>query len=165
VNDCCVAWSGYGLVRGIGWMPDIFTQSLGSVPTSDWNYKNWIPHVVVVNLGTNDQLGLGPPQAHKSQFVDTYITFVRNITRLYSDSSSGVNVVPQFFLACGPMTDVYCPHVHEVIDVLAKQDSFNIIFLDQRDVPNDCCGHPSADSSVLLARRGAETIRKAMKWV
>ena len=56
------AWSGFGMVRnccgGSTYMPEIFTRILGSVVGvgNDWNFSDWIPDVVVINLGTNDGL-------------------------------------------------------------------------------------------------------------
>jgi hypothetical protein len=159
-----VAWSGYGLVKGNGWMPDVFTRSLASVPKSDWDFKQWAPHAVVINLGTNDQIDVLKYRgsAPETQYQEIYLTLVRNITKLYRSSSD--NSGPYFFLACGPVTDAYCPHVLNVINILTTEDGINATFLDQRDVATTCCDHPNTEASVELGSRSAFAIRKALGW-
>jgi hypothetical protein len=46
--------SGYGMARnccgGETLMPDVFRRTLGSVPIADWNFSNWVPDALVINL-------------------------------------------------------------------------------------------------------------------
>ena len=71
--DCHIeAWSGFGMYEnccgGDTIMPDIYERTLATIPSANpndphgtikdnlWNFKSWIPDIVVINLGTNDLL-------------------------------------------------------------------------------------------------------------
>jgi hypothetical protein len=59
-----VAWSGRGLVRNngggkVGLMREIYERTLSSDSHSEpWDFSSFVPHAVIINLGTND--GLNP---------------------------------------------------------------------------------------------------------
>lgn len=163
-----IAWSGLGMVRnccgGDTFMPEIYTRTLLSVPSSDWNYSLWIPDVVVINLGTNDNLNGASEGTVEQSYVDTYAALIRNISLSYYASRP-----PVVFLACGPMSEEYCPYVFQVIDILQKENNPNIDvhFLDQRNVltlNNQCCGHPDAAADITLAELTSTEIASIMKW-
>lgn len=76
------------------------------------------------------------------------------------------NKKPIFFLACGPMSEAYCPYVFNVI-LKVQELGLKAFFVDQRNVlnpSNSCCGHPSADADLTLAEVTTSTIAGVMGW-
>ena len=152
------AWSGYGLVQnccgGNTTMPMIFGRTLASDgdPKKAWDMSTWTPDAVVVNLGTNDGA-----VATTSEFIEEYIALATNITSAYGSST-------HLFLACGPMSNLYCDAVLETIDILSSQ-GLNAHFLDQRNsAMNACCGHPDVTDDIYMAESGANFIAGLMGW-
>lgn len=143
-------------------MPEIFRRTRASVVADDWNFVStaWKPNVVVINLGTNDNLNANTAGQLEIDYENTYVDFVRNISMWYQETK------PTFFLACGPMSSSYCSYVNNVITKLL---SINIpaVFLDQRNVlnsTNQCCGHPDTVADETLADITIAAITSAMHW-
>lgn len=135
---------------------------------SSWDFSLWIPDVVVINLGTNDHLNDTNPGDIEAEYQQEYITFVRNISIWYKDANGGAG--PTVFLACGPMSEAYCPYVFNVIDELTvnTKDPLPVYFLDQRkilDSSNQCCGHPDADADQTIADVTIPAIAGKMNWI
>jgi hypothetical protein len=79
-----IAVSGIGLV--ISWwdanMPkDYYYRQNASSASSNWNFSQWKPDCIVINLGQNDKW-LGTTQ---SQAVTGYVDFVNLLRTMYSD--------------------------------------------------------------------------------
>src|SRR5262249_14033900 len=76
-----VSWSGIGMYRNNGGsgdtMPTIYGQAppAPASPTTNWDFKQWTPELVLINLGTNDYSS-GDPGA---VFTTTYVTFVQRV--------------------------------------------------------------------------------------
>ena len=67
--------------------PVYYSRKIRSVPQSVWHHHRWVPHVVVVSLGTNDFSTR--PHPPKALFVYTYWAFLQRIYRVYP----GVDIV------------------------------------------------------------------------
>lgn len=154
------AWSGFGMIEnccgGNTTMPEIWQRTLATDSSSHWNFSAWIPHGLVINLGTNDNLW-----AKNASYTETYFEMVLNASKAY-----GPNL--EVFLACGPMITLYCPYVEEVI-VLARAVGIRAHFFDQRGFLNGtygprCCGHPSVPVDAAMAKHGADFIGKTLGW-
>lgn len=101
-NYQCVAYSGRGLRRNfsgdsLGTLPLIYNRVLPDDDDSHWNFKNYTPNLLVINLGTNDfsaetNLGL---TVDSVEFVSSYLKFVKQLRDFY----------PQATIVCvvGPM--------------------------------------------------------------
>lgn len=161
-----VAWSGFGLVRnccgGDTHMPEVYQRTLASVSDGmqQWDFTKWVPDAVVINLGTNDNLN---DQGIADRYEEEYIQFIKNISSFYQPANAGAG--PVFFLACGPMSEAYCPYVMDVIDQL--KDDYSVVFLDQRNLlnsSNQCCGHPDAAADQTIAEVTLPIIRDTMRW-
>jgi hypothetical protein len=90
------AWSGLGMVRnccgGNTTMPHIFSRTLATVNIDNtWNGSNWIPDVLVINLGTNDG----------GAATDPHYTYTETYSELIMDAVSRYGNKLQVFLACG----------------------------------------------------------------
>ena len=77
-----IAWSGKGLYRNLDGsttetMPILWKRTIPTDASSHWDSSQWIPDVVVINLGTNDyNAGGGDPSA---SFQSTYLQFVEQL--------------------------------------------------------------------------------------
>ena len=99
-------------------MPSIWNRTLGSDASTEgaWNFSSWIPHAVVINLGTNDWHGCNFPSKNVSnstwQFVErfttSYLQLVQRIAAVYGKAT-------EIFLGVGPMTAGYMLPVEWVV--------------------------------------------------
>ena len=96
--DCVVeSWSGKGVYRNYGGaagdlLPDVYSQIFPYSKTPTWDYTKWTPHVVVINLCTND-FSTGTPD--KTAFTAAYSSFVDRIRGQYPNA--------HIYCALGPM--------------------------------------------------------------
>ena len=92
-----IAWSGIGMYRAYGettstnQMPVLYERTLPSQAGSQWDFTQWIPDVVVIDLGTND-FSKGDPGA---PYVAAYLDFVVKLRGRYPQA--------HVFCAIGPM--------------------------------------------------------------
>ena len=123
--------------------------------------KYRVPDAVVINLGTNDFSGLADPQSIANQYKEAYIMFIYDINDKYKTVKT-----PAFFLACGPISDVYCEYVLEVIEYFNYKD-ISVDYLNHSIPYSDdelCCGHPSRRMHEKMADIATLTISNNMKW-
>lgn len=66
-------------------MPIYYLSSLaGNYSAKDWDFTRYIPHAVIINLGTNDW-NHNSGKAWVKKFEKTYIKFIQNITNKYNN--------------------------------------------------------------------------------
>lgn len=86
-----VSYSGKGVYRNWGSEPftgttlsEIYSRTLADRTDSHWNFKNVIPSIVVVNLGSND---FSPPHfANEQLFKEAYSNLIKTIRSNYGES-------------------------------------------------------------------------------
>jgi hypothetical protein len=96
---------------------------------SSWDFSQWVPDAVLINLGTNDYST--QPYPPQDVFVSGYQKFISFIQSRYLT----INPNLQFFLACGPMIgNPCCQYVQQV----AKLEGATYVDLQGiLDFPND----------------------------
>ncbi len=99
-----VAYSGRGLVRNYGGstegvLPRLFDRSGPESSWSAWDPSRWSPHVVVVDLGTNDFSSW--PEPDSAAWEDSLVSFLAQVRKVHPK----VPVV----LADGPMLSDHWP--------------------------------------------------------
>jgi len=148
-----IGYSGMGLIRnccgGDTFMPEVWERTVATDSSTQWDFS-WVPDALVVNLGTNDWTDGATPA-----FVTAYKELVYKASSKYG---SGLNV----FLACGPMSEIYCDSVFQTLGNVTAH-GIQAHFLDQRNFLNGtfgpkCCGHPSVEVDGALAGAGAKFI-------
>jgi len=157
-------WSGIGLIHNAGSpvvvspnnMPDIWNRTLGISPSPTWNFANWRPEAVVINLGTNDYDS--KPSPTFSQFQEAYRQFIQRLQNEYSPDT-------KFFLVCGPMLDTPCMTIESLVRSYPK----NVYFVNLQNIlvwPNDygCDGHPNIAGHAKMAKLTSPVVRSAMNW-
>ncbi|WP_439182574.1 SGNH/GDSL hydrolase family protein [Carboxylicivirga taeanensis] len=171
--ECYVtAHSGLGVVRNYGDKEPVSTQ-LATLPqryhqvfdmdtSLVWDFSQWQPDVVVINLGTNDySTDVSPP---KEVFINRYLEFIRQIRSYYGD-------VPVFCVN-GPMRDEPAySNVKEVVERARNQyQDKNTYFI---GIPNYLLNttsdlgsdyHPSYRGQLKMARHILPVIANVMNW-
>lgn len=178
------AMSGYGLTIGCCKQPmsvadhmaNVWFRSLGTdqaldvlathktPPENLWDFAQWTPDAVIINLGTNDVMGgWRKPISIVDTFNATYVSLVQRILNAYGASTHIV-------LACGPMTHKHCSAVQWVVEhSRASFDGLKISYLDQTHFLNGtygprCCYHPSGEVHAAMATAGAQFIGRLLGW-
>jgi hypothetical protein len=148
--------SGFGMV--CDWqgnfnnsIPKFFDRTLMESPETKWNFKQWIPDLVIIGLGLNDFSGLkdkdGIVSEEKSEiYRKTYHEFISSLRSLYP----GVKI-----LAVAPYTDWIRKNVYQIVEE-EKANKFKDIFYAQYDyfdggyVAN---GHPTIETHKKMAEQ------------
>ncbi len=92
-----IAWSGKGVIRNYSGdttdvLPSVYLRITPWDTTTLWNPSQWVPQVVVINLGTND-FASGIPD--KTAFTTGYTNFYNQIRSQYPNA--------HIYVALGPL--------------------------------------------------------------
>ncbi|EFA85063.1 hypothetical protein PPL_02060 [Heterostelium album PN500] len=147
------AWQGKGVIKNYGSSTPTSTETLPDLypfilPLSDnssyWNPTEFVPDVLVVNLGANDYTD--PPYPTQQQFESTFISFIKVILAGYYPSQ------PKLFFICGVMIGdpVTCTYTENVANV------FNATYIDMPNIQDSssdfgCDGHPTVSAHAHMA--------------
>lgn len=97
---CC---SGRGIYRNRdmqndrnGVIPELFEQTLFLNKATKWDHTKYIPHAIVINLGTNDfEDYKGKKQElTKENFLGAYRTFIKRLREVYPDAKIIASIGP-----------------------------------------------------------------------
>ena len=162
-----VAWSGRGICRNYADEPGdpmlaLYERTLPSRADSRWDFARWVPHLVVINLGTNDFSLDGRPE---TAFVDAYRALLRRVRSVYP----GAHV----FCAIGPLLDGEALGAARacVADAVerARADGMSRVQTIEHPTqrPEDgygCDGHPSPTTHRLMAAQLTAAARATLGW-
>jgi lysophospholipase L1-like esterase len=165
-----VAWSGIGMYRNYGQtapaadtlnMPKVYARTMPSVDGA-WDFSQWKPHAVVINLGTNDASSNGDPG---TPYRTAYLDFVRGLRQKYPDTF--------FVLTIGPMLDgtaltAIRTHLQAVIQARASEGDTKMSYLEfptqtQAD-GYGCDWHPSPKTNSKMADLLVAELKKQLSW-
>ncbi|HYQ43615.1 MAG TPA: SGNH/GDSL hydrolase family protein [Polyangiaceae bacterium] len=161
------AWSGIGMLHSYegsttDQMPVRYLRTLPERATSTWDFAKFVPHAVVINLGTND-FSMGDPGA---DFQNAYLKFVTDLRGHYPAA--------RFFLAIGSMLngDGYTKalaYLKAVIDARASAGDKNLTLLEfgSQDGNADglgCDYHPSLKTHQKMADKLVAALKADMGW-
>lgn len=164
-----IAHSGQGMVRNYGdknqvsdyVMPDRYKQVFDNQEKPLWNFSDWIPDLVVINLGTNDFST--EPHPEETVFNRAYMNLIRFIRSEYGE-------IPVFCIA-GPMTDEPCySYVKKMVEGNRKFLSDPHVYfigippylLAEQDWGADY--HPTYSGQVKMAEHVVPVIASVMGW-
>jgi lysophospholipase L1-like esterase len=166
-DQITVAWSGKGMIRNYGGsttevLPDIYLRILPYNTTLVWDPSQWIPQVVVINLGTND-FSTGVPD--ETTFTTAYANFVKKIRSQYSDA--------HIYCAVGPMLSgdnlTYARnYISTVVSQLQSAGDTKVHFI-EFPVQDGTLGygedwHPSVATHAKMASQLAAQIKTDLGW-
>jgi len=165
-----VAVSGRGVYRN--WTdapgelaPEFYDDTLpDDAAAPAWDFTRYLPHVVVVNLGTND---FSPPGPDHDAFRAAYARFLERIRARYPDAL--------LLAVVGPMlTDSYPPEVRAwsaiqsdvaaVVDELRARGDTRVHFLalTPQQAPYGEDYHPTVATHLRIAREVAAEIQRLL---
>jgi lysophospholipase L1-like esterase len=169
-----VAWSGKGVFSNRGSavdtlvMPALWKRTLPERDDSRWNFAEYQPDAVVVNLGSND---FAPEVADYSPFDRSYLAFIRDVRATYPTAT--------IFCALGPALSDNWPEgrmaltkarrgVTGAVDALRAHGDARIFFVEfpvQTGANGyGCDWHPSLRTHELMAAQLETELREKMKW-
>ena len=132
-------------------------------PQSDklWDFKSWIPELVVINLGTND-FAAGIPDSVR--FISNYIDLLKQIKSCYPEVKiiclDGPMLTETFLLTCRKFIK------SAVTEFLAQGNDKVFTFSLTTQGPLGMGGdyHPNLVQHQLNAEELVQYIRTVMKW-
>lgn len=159
-----IAWS----AQTIGQMTEYFERTLPARTDSQWDFKAWVPQVVVLNVGTNNFATYDPTEV---RYVRIYTALFDRVRKVYPDA----------FIVCllGPMlTDIYPPGKKNLTlarkymqATMAKikdsgEKNFEYVELPEQNHANGLgCGfHPSMKTHKLMSDRLVQIIHEKLGW-
>jgi len=166
-DQITVAWSGKGVIRNYGGdtdelMPELYSRILPYDTTNLWDPSQWIPHVVVINLCTNDY-STGIPD--RTQFISAYTNFVQRIRSQYPSA--------HIYCALGPMLSgdnlsSARDYISSVVNSLLSSGDARMHFI-EFPAQDGSLGygedwHPSVATHQLMANQLAAQIRSDLGW-
>jgi hypothetical protein len=169
-----IAWSGKGVFTNRGSavdtipMPVLWKRTLPDRGDSPWNFADYQPDAVVVNLGSND---FAPEVPDYSPFDKSYLAFIRDVRAHYPKAT--------IFCALGPALSDNWPEgrmaltnarrgVKGAVDALSAAGDRRIFFVEfpvQTGANGyGCDWHPSLRTHELMAAELEAELREKMKW-
>jgi hypothetical protein len=143
-------------------MPHIYARTLPSQSSCVWDFSAWQPHVVVINLGTNDASTNGDPG---SPYRSAYLDFVRALRQKYPNTF--------FVLTIGPMLDgsnltAIKGHIQAVIQTRASEGDSKMSYLEfptQTSADGyGCDWHPSPATNVKMSTLLSAELKARLGW-
>lgn len=174
-----VSISGYGIISGytgngqkvpqqtipqyytkLGFSYNKFADSVA--PDSvEWNFENYKPEVIVINLGTNDNSYVGGKADRKEEYVNEYMNFVKTVREKNPDA--------EIFCVLGLMgTELYTAIEGMVFDYSREtgDEKIHSFKLPVQDAANGYAAdwHPVEKNHEIAAQAMADEIAKIMGW-
>lgn len=172
-----VSFSGHGIISGYSGdgkiqssqtVPEYYTKvgrSYGgrsgdvSVSSLDWDFAGFVPDVVVINLGTNDDSYTKNDPEKVQAYTDGYVAFLGTV-REHN---------PEAYILCtlGIMGDNLYPAVEEAVSVYSEQSGDSKVSAMRFDVQNPADGyaadwHPTEATHEKAAQKLADEIKNIL---
>ena len=159
-----IAWS----AQTIGQMTDYFERTLPARPESQWDFKGFVPQLVVLNVGTNNFATYDPGEV---RYMRIYQALFDRVRKVYPDA----------LIVCGlgPMlTDIYPPGKKNLtlarkymLATMAKikesgEKNYEFVEFPEQNHANGLgCGfHPSLKTHKLMADRLVQVAHERLGW-
>ena len=169
-ESIAIAWSGHGMYRGYdgnltGQLPELHQRVIGSRPEPRWDFANWTPDAVVINLGTNDYAIGGLDDA---AFFGAYNAFIDRLREHY----------PRARIVCcmGPMFTAQWPvengaaRLRTGLAALVEErhhkgdSAISFLEFDPQTPPLAEAGHPSPATHKAMAAKLVARLGVAEEW-
>jgi len=144
--------------------PNISTYAHRTLPcvakAALWDYKAWVPDVLMINIGTNDYiLPVGDPSP--TLFISRWIALATSLLKKYTPT-------PPLVAVCGPMTISQCGSVQEAVDALSaggfRASLVNTTLAGTPLGLHGCAGHPTTADHKEMATKIEPAVKAATGW-
>jgi lysophospholipase L1-like esterase len=163
-----LAKSGRGVVRNYGEatptspkpMPAYFSQAKAEQQQPAWDFRRWIPHAVIINLGTNDFST--EPHPPREVFAQGYEALIADVRRAYPE-------VPIFCVAGPRMKEPASAYLQAIVERQRARDGGRThlaLLQDNLEMPKDfgCDKHPSVTGHRKMADQLRPVLSRALGW-
>jgi len=157
-----IAYSGKGIYRN--WadtvfdketLPYIFKRTLVYDSVNTWNNKNYIPNLIILNIGTND---FSPPLgANKQMFIQRYSQFIDTLMALY----------PQVPIICAnsqmlaePDRSLQIEWLQEIIRLKSYKNIYFCKFTQQGALGYGADWHPNIQQNKINAKELLDIVKE-----
>lgn len=163
-----IAHSGRGIVRNYGdsvrvsahTMRHKYSQALDADTTHEWNFKDYTPDLVIINLGTNDFSN--EPHPYRSEFVEAYASLLDDIFAHYGDGVKVLCVIPY------AIASHLKPYFTEAISRVNRPGSVRLLHMPEDYINSDSdrgsAWHPNYVGQQKMAMMIIPYISTMMEW-
>ncbi|MDQ3813499.1 MAG: GDSL-type esterase/lipase family protein, partial [Armatimonadota bacterium] len=161
----CIAWSGKKMWPN-NTIPELYDRTLPLDAGSKWDFSQWIPDVVLINLGTND---FGKENPDEAGWTDAYKAFIGRLRQHYPAA--------EIYCATSPMMGDWGANkartTHRryldkiVTDLKAAGDAkVRIIEFPTQDPKNGIGAdwHPNIKTHEIMAANLVQTLANDLGW-
>jgi lysophospholipase L1-like esterase len=152
-------WRDYRGLRDILNAPQFFHYS---VPSDDpkqraaWSDTRWVPNTIVVSLGTNDFNLQKKDPLPPGEFVDTYVSFLRELILRYP---TAIVFATQGSIVTDPLLSQYTR------EAVARVADDRVRWVESRHYPgSQCDAHPDKPQHARIADDLEPALRGALNW-
>lgn len=143
---------------GFSWYP--FPDGSNSTNIA-WNFNEFQPDAVVINLGTNDSSYCGTNESRKAEFVDGYVAFLKDVR--------AKNPNAMIFCTLGIMGQELFPQIEEAVAQYTKETGdTNVTSMEfdvQQTADTICLNwHPSEKTHQKAANALIDYMKYVMHW-
>lgn len=125
----------------------------------DWDFSEYVPELIVINLGTNDNSWCTRHEDRYAMYVDEYAKFLHTV--------HNCNPTSKLLCIMGVMLDEIAPYMEKAVDIFRAQSGFDQIYT-MRFRPHDGSKgfgadfHPSQATHDIAAEALTEKIKEIM---
>jgi lysophospholipase L1-like esterase len=164
------AVSGVGVVRNYnsegsmssGTMLTYYGRTVANDPQENWDFGEWVPDAVVINLGTNDFSTTPHPEGEL--FLEGYTNLIWKVRNLYPRAQIFAVAGP---LMVGPAEDTIRSVVTQMNQVL-KDDRVHFVLIENTleltAADFGCDWHPNASGQAKIAAQLSPAIAEILGW-
>jgi hypothetical protein len=139
-------------------IPAKFDRTLMESNEPKWNFKSWIPELVIICLGLNDYSGLREKDGtvsdiNSKKFRDAYKSFIEKLMEIYPDS---------WILAVAPHVEWIRSNVRIIVDEQIKNGNDKIHYSHFSEYPDGyvAYGHPTTGTHKKIADEIIEAVNR-----
>ncbi|HEY5960717.1 MAG TPA: SGNH/GDSL hydrolase family protein [Polyangiaceae bacterium] len=155
-----IAWSGIGMYRNYdepgpsaGAMPTKYDLAVPTVSNSTWDFNQFQPQVVVINLGTNDFSTRGDPG---QPYIDAYVKFLKHVRSVHQSA----------YIVCLIPVTAATTDVNQAVSTIKDGGDTRIESFDANATTggNGCDGHPDVAKDNAMGEKLAAELKRVMTW-
>ncbi len=161
-----VAWSGKGIIYNYGDdknqpLPTLYDRALPGDASSTWDFSRYQPHVVVINLGTNDFSTDGDPD--EPTFSNAYRAFLVHVREKYPNAQ--ILCLAPTLLGGDDLTRART-YIETVVNALrtAGDTKIEAHVLQFTSTGAGCDYHPSLATHASMAQALTTKLRSLLGW-